>query len=159
MKNIKKLFIMAVAVVSIGSLSIGVFAKSNYNSPAEAAAGLSNKTVEEVKAERIQSRKTYGEIAKDAGKLEEFKLERSEMRKDQLALQVKDGKITQEKADEILANIADRQANCDKEGFEKNKDGLKFHQNGHGAGLNNHEGNKFKKGLRLQDGTGERPGQ
>lgn len=158
MKNIKKLFIMAIAVISIGSLSVGVFAKSNYNSPAEAAAGLSNKTVEAVRAERVESKKTYGEIAKDAGKLEEFKLERSEMRKDQLGLQVKNGKITQEKADEILANVEKRQENCDGEGFGKTKDGLRLHQNGHGDGLNN-QGNKFQQGLRLQDGTAEKPGQ
>ena len=42
---------------------------------------------------------------------------RSELRKDQLAARVADGRLTQEQADKILASIEERQALCDGEGY------------------------------------------
>ena len=40
-----------------------------------------------------------------------------ELRKDQLAARVADGRFTQEQADKILASIEERQSLCDGEGY------------------------------------------
>ena len=97
----------------VGAMSVTAFAASAYKTPAEAAAGVTGKTVEEVITQRQDTGKTYGEIANEAGKLEEFKNEMLEMKKDAIAQKVTDGKLTQERADEILKAVEEKAANCD----------------------------------------------
>ena len=69
------------ALVTVGILSIGVatFAATAL-SPAEIASKLTGKDLAVVQQERTAG-KTYGTIAKDADKLEEFKTEMLENRK------------------------------------------------------------------------------
>ena len=55
---------------------------------------------------------TYGAIAKDAGKLDEFKAQMLEQKKIVLDQRVKDGTLTQQQADEIYNTIKDNQATC-----------------------------------------------
>ena len=110
MTNIKKIITLGAVVLIVGATSITAFAASTYTTPAEAAAGVTGKTVEEVIAEKTETGKTYGTIAKESGKLEEFKQENLEIKKDVLAKKVVDGTITQEKADEILKAIDENQS-------------------------------------------------
>ncbi|MDD4726001.1 MAG: DUF2680 domain-containing protein, partial [Tissierellia bacterium] len=63
--------------------------------------------------------KTYGSIAIEAGKLDEFKSEMLEIKKENLAALVEAGTITQEKADAILKAIEENQAVCDGTGSAK----------------------------------------
>ncbi len=136
MKNLKKIAIIGLIVLAISALSITAFAASKYNTPPEAVAGITGRTVESVTEERAENGKTYGSIASDAGKLDEFKAEMLEMKKDRLAELVKEGKITKEKADEIIAAIEKNMENCDGtgSGMIGRKMGVKFGPNGGGLG-------------------------
>ncbi|WP_317404257.1 DUF2680 domain-containing protein [Megamonas funiformis] len=114
MKNLKKIIVTGLLALSVATTA---FATSAYNNPAEIVAGLTGRSVESVIDERHDTGKSFGTIAKEAGKLDEFKAEILELRKDQLAVRVADGRLTQEQADKILASIEERQALCDGEGY------------------------------------------
>jgi hypothetical protein len=110
MKNLKK---MIAAVTVVGMLgAAGAAYAATAKTPAEIASELTGKPIEDLYKERA-SGKTYGTIAKDAGKLEEFKAQMLEQKKAILDQRVKDGKLTQEQADGIYNSIKDNQAICD----------------------------------------------
>ena len=113
MKHPKKLFVFAIIVLVLAATTVTALAASKYSSPAEAVADLTNRTVEDVVAEKQETGTTYGSIAKEAGVLDEFKSEMTDMKKDRLDERVADGTMTQEQADEIINAIEDRQAVCD----------------------------------------------
>lgn len=147
---------MAAVIVSLTSVSVSVFAKSN-SSVAETVATVTNTTVEKVEAQKAEGM-AYGQIALDADKLEEFKLARSVARKENLATKVAQGKITQAQADEFEAKIQLRQADCDGSGVNQNGEdnGLKLHaQKGQGEkmGQGNGQGNGARLQKKLADGT------
>lgn len=119
MKKFTKIRNLGTMILTVGVLSITAFAASNYNTPAEAVAGLTGKTVESVIKEKTETGKAYGTIADEAGKLTAFKAEMIAIKKDALAEKVAAGIMTQEKADEILAAIEENQANCDGTGTKK----------------------------------------
>ena len=110
MKNIKKI-VMSLAVVSVLSTSV-VFGVVAAKSPADIVSGLTGKSVEEVTKERTDG-KTYGTIATEAGKLDEFKTEILKQKKELLDQRVKEGTLTQAKADEIYNSIVTNQETCD----------------------------------------------
>ena len=72
MKKMKKFVMAGAMVLTIGAASATAFAASSYDTPAEALAGLTGKSVEDVTAERYETGKTYGTMANDEGKLEDF---------------------------------------------------------------------------------------
>lgn len=183
MKNFRKVFTIGAIVLAMGVTSVAGFAASIYKTPAEAVAGLTERTVESVMAERQETNKTYGAIADEAGKLDEFKKESIEMKKDNLEAQVKAGRITQEKADTIIKAIEENQVNCDGTGSEKigQRENAQFGSNGLGQGLKGAnrgqgqgqaggqgqrqgegkqqgKGGQGQGGMRLQDGTCNIPG-
>ena len=142
MKKYKKL----VAILSmLGVIGVtGVVYAQSQKTPAEIAAGLTGKTMEEVSKERASGR-TYGEISKEAGKLDEFKAQMLIEKKAILDQRVKDGKLTQEKADEIYNAIKNNQSTCDgtsKAGIGK-KLGAGF---GQGSGMGKGQGNGERDG-------------
>lgn len=111
----KKLFAAFALTLALVATSITAFAATSYNTPAEAAAGITGKTVEEVTQQR-QSGSTYGAIAAEAGKLDEFQQAMQEIYKNALAERVSSGAMTQEQADALLAARAQRQTTCDGSG-------------------------------------------
>lgn len=139
MKNIKT-FALAIAVVSTLSTGI-VFAAVTTKTPAEITSGLTGKTVEQVTQEKV-SGKTYGTIASEAGKLEEFKTESLIQKKQVLDQRVADGKITQAKADEIYNSLKTNQQTCDGTGSSSigKTNGVGFGQ-GQGMGKGSRQGN------------------
>lgn len=139
-------------VLTIGGTSLTAFAASKYNTPAEAAAGLTGKTVESVIEEKTETGKTYGTIAKEAGKLTEFKNEILEMKKDILDEKVKNGTITQERADEIITALKENQANCDGTGSARvgQKMGAGFGGNGGGMGRGQGKGLGFSENCQAE---------
>ncbi len=149
----KVMAIIGIMVLIIGATSIMALA-APYSSPAEAAAALTGKTVDTVVTERFDSGKTYGAIAKDAGKLEEFRKEMLEMKKTVLKEKVKDGTITQKRADEIITFIENNQMNCDGSGCGRIGEGMGIgfgRMNGHrqGGGLGNGQGfGKMRCGIK-----------
>ncbi|HVI39178.1 MAG TPA: hypothetical protein VM577_00835 [Anaerovoracaceae bacterium] len=60
-------------------------------------------------AERSETGKTYGTIANDAGKLEEYQTEMLQIKKDVLAEKVAAGLITQERVEGIAAAVENNQ--------------------------------------------------
>lgn len=110
MKNLKKIIAAAAVIGMLGAS--GTAYAATVKTPAEIASELTGKTVEDLYKEHA-SGKTYGTIAGEAGKLEEFKAQMLEQKKAVLDQRVKDGQITQEQADEIYDAIKSKQANCD----------------------------------------------
>lgn len=147
MKNLKKLVIVAAALGVIGIS--GVVYASTASTHADVTAGITGKTVEEVNSEHAAG-KTYGTIAKEAGKLEEFKAQILEQKKEILDQRVKDEKLTQAQADEIYNNIKTNQATCDGTGSTGigKESGVGFGQ-GQGNGQRNGQGNGMGTGRML----------
>lgn len=110
MKNTKKILAVVLAV-GVMTASVAAFA-AEIKSPADIVASLTGKTVTQVTQERTAG-KTYGTIAKDAGKLDEFKRQMLEQKKAILDQQVKDKKLTQAQADEIYNTIKKNLETCD----------------------------------------------
>lgn len=65
----------------------------------------------------METGKTFGAIAAEAGKLEEFKQKILEAREQILSEDVEKGVITQEEADDIIEAVKERQALCDGTGY------------------------------------------
>jgi len=156
MKNLRNVLAASLVVIAMGVTSVTVFAASKYDSPAEAAAALTGKSVEEVIKIRQEENKTLGTQVDEVGKLDEFQQEILEQKKEILQERVANGTLTQEQADEILANIETNQANCDGTGFGRGMmNGLGFGQgmmNGYRNGNGNGFGNGMMNGYR--NGTG-----
>ncbi|MPN12704.1 hypothetical protein SDC9_160023 [bioreactor metagenome] len=144
MKN-KKIFLTSlVSLLILSAFAIPSFAAA-YSSPAEVASAVTEKPLTEVVEERA-SGKTYGEIAAEEGKLSDFKEEMLKIKEERLQSRVDSGRITQEEADEILAQVAQRQENCDGTGrADGSGQGLGL-GNGQGLGNCNGEGQGQGKG-------------
>jgi len=145
MKNFKKLIAAATMVGVLGvtgtAYAVGAI------TPAGIAADLTGKSIEEVTALRAAGT-TYGAIADEAGKLEEFKVQILEQKKSILDQRVKDGNLTQAQADQIYASIKTNQVNCDATGSTGigNRNGVGFGQGmgmGMGKGVGQHNGGGF----------------
>ena len=108
----KRIFTACAIALALTATSVTAFAAAAYSTPAEAVVGITGKTVEEVTQQR-QDGVTYGAIAAEAGKLQEFKDAMQGIYEDTLNARVASGSLTQEQADELLAARAERQAACD----------------------------------------------
>lgn len=116
MKKIGKYIFMTLAILSLGAASVSVSAMTS-KTPAESLAEITNKTVEEVTQAKTDSGLSYGKLAANENKLEAFKLERSQARKEMLEEAVSEGRLTQDQADDRLAKMETRHENCDGTGF------------------------------------------
>jgi hypothetical protein len=119
---------------------------------AEIAANLTGKSVAELQQQR-QAGQTYGAIANEAGKLEEFKAQMLEQKKVVLDERVADGKLTQEQADTIYQNMQENQANCDGSGNGNGRMGKNA-----GAGFGQGNGPGAGQGMGAGQGFGNRAG-
>ena len=113
---------------------------------------MTGKTVEEVNQERAAG-ETYGAIANEAGKLDEFKSQMLEQKKAVLDQRVKDGTLTQQQADEIYDTIKNNQVTCDGTGNIQNgkRCGAGF---GSGAGKGQGMGRGIGRGAGMGFGGG-----
>jgi len=148
MKNLKIMITASMVVAAISVTSVTVFAASKYSSPAEAAASLTGKSVEEVLQIRQEEKKNLGIQVDEVGKLDEFQKELLEQKKEVLKERVADGRLTQEQADVILANIETNQASCDGTGT-----GVGM-MNGSGFGQGMMNGNRSGAGTGYGNGLG-----
>lgn len=108
-KSMKRIFTGGIAVLT---LTTAALAAPACGTPAEAAAEVTGRTLEEVVEERL-SGKPYGLIAAESGVLEAFQAAMLEIREAALAAGVESGTLTQEEADAFLEAIRQRQAVCD----------------------------------------------
>lgn len=145
MKNLTKVIIAVTALVAIGTTSVA-FA-TGFRTPIEVVSGLTGKSAVEISTER-ETGKTYGEIAKENGKLDEFKVQMLEKKKTDLAQRVKDGIITQEKADQIYSTVKDNQVTCDGTGQGIGKKGGAGFGSGSGR-MNGRTGPRDGSGMRF----------
>jgi len=144
MKNIRKIVAVVAAVCVL--LTAGIAYAADIKTPADIAAVLTGKSVTDINKERAAG-KTYGTIAKEADKLDEFQVQMLEQRKAVLDQRVKDGEITQQQADEIYNTIKNNQATCN--GTGKAKLGKQF-----GMGLGNGQGAGCGAGKGIGRGMG-----
>ncbi|KRQ86332.1 hypothetical protein ABG79_01844 [Caloramator mitchellensis] len=138
--KMKKFAIAIAATTLIGSTAMAYAATR----PVDIVSKLTGKSVEALYQER-QSGKTYGTIAKEAGKLDEFKAEMLKEKKALLDERVKSGVLTQAQADEIYNAIKNNQVTCDGTGTAKigQKYGVGF---GHGMGMGQGRGQGLRNG-------------
>lgn len=142
MKNFKKLVAAATIVGVLGVAGVAGASYATSSSPAGIVAELTGQSVEQVTAERAAGN-TYGTIAQESGKLDEFKAANLEQKKAVLDQRVNDGYLAQDQADEIYDLIEANQATCDGTGTAK-------------IGLKNGTGFGQKQGMSM--GTGQRNG-
>lgn len=138
-KNKKSIFITT-AILMFGVMSVGAYASSAYTSPAEAVAGLSGKSIEEIVATKTTSDVTYGQIASDLGVLDAFKVEMLELREDYINQKVANGILTQARANVAIQAMEDNLADCDGTGFAQ-------------GGNNLQAGNKVNQTTKTQSGN------
>lgn len=102
------LLTLVLALTLLGSMYV-------YASPASIYGDLVG--IEEEKAYdlREETGKSFGQLAYEEGKLEEFKAAMLEERTIRVLEDVQSGRLTQEQADLIIENITDRIENCDPE--------------------------------------------
>ncbi|HEY8909400.1 MAG TPA: hypothetical protein VIM51_03840 [Desulfosporosinus sp.] len=156
MKNFKKLIAVATIIGSLGVVGVaGASYATGSTTPAGIVAGLTGKSVEDVTAQRATTGKTYGTIAQEAGKLDEFKSQTLEQKKLVLDQRVKDGNLTQAQADQIFDSIKSNQATCDGTGNAAlgNTNGVGFGQ-GQGLGMGDGRGSVQHNGGRMGRGMG-----
>ena len=73
MKRSKILLLSAAVLLVCGAFAIPAFAGATYQTPAQAAAGVTGMSLEDVQQERAETGKTYGEIAAENDRLDEFR--------------------------------------------------------------------------------------
>ncbi|MFZ3372909.1 MAG: hypothetical protein WA131_07810, partial [Desulfitobacteriaceae bacterium] len=154
MKSFKKLIAAATIVGILGVVGVaGASYATGATTPAGIVAGLTGQSVEQVAAERAAG-KTYGTIAQEAGKLDEFKAENLKQRKAILDQRVTEGNLTQAQADAIYQSMEAIQATCDGTGSAGigQKKGMGFGQGmgqgqGMGRGAGQHNGGGFGGGM------------
>lgn len=123
------------AVGVLGTTSI-IFASTAVKTPAEVLSGLTGTAVETLQEER-EAGKTYGSIAAENGKLDEFRDEMLGQKKVRLDQGVEDGYVTREEADDIYNTMKDMQEYCHGTGSRQlDKDGgYGFGRGHHGRGM------------------------
>lgn len=109
---------LMIGILTAGLLLVGatgVFA-ATFKSPAEIYAQLKGVTVEEAYAAKATG-SSYGQLAAEAGVLDEFKSKMLENRKAVIQDRVANGQLTQEQADAVIKNMEANQAVCDGTGM------------------------------------------
>jgi hypothetical protein len=154
MKKFKPVVTLIAVVVIVGALSITSFASTFNTSPAKVVADITGRTVENVVAEKIEKGTTYGTIAKNAGKLDEFKEKVLEAKKEILKQKVANKDMTQANADRILATIEKNQATCDGTGSAKTGQNMGAGFGNQNKGTSNGTGNCNGQGAGQGNGQG-----
>lgn len=146
MKHLKSKVILFTAISVLSMSSALTVSAAGRHTPADIVASLTGRAVASVIEERFETGKTFGTIAAEAGKLDEFKSEMLSTKEEILNENVENGVISQEEADEILDAVKERQAVCDGTGYG---DGL-----GCGYGYGDGSGNGFGCGYGNGNGGG-----
>ncbi len=160
----KKILVVTAVIGMLGVSALGVYA-ATAQTPAQIVSELTGKTVEELYVEH-QAGSTYGEIASEAGVLDEFKGLSLIAKKAILDERVAAGALTQEEADAYYATLVENQLTCDGTGDNalKLENGLGFGagnglHDGTGQGLKNGTGQGLKNGTGTNHGTGRGMGR
>ncbi len=150
MKGFGRIAILAIAAVVL--TTAGVALAAEFKSPVEILSGLSGQSIEELRNQRLEGM-SYGAIAEDYDKLDQFREQMLGRKKAILEQRVEDGVLTREEADEIEDSLA---ANCNGEG--RALCGQRFGA-GFGMGFNGNQDGQGRKMNMLQNGQGRGPGR
>lgn len=154
MKLSRKIFTLTVVVLALVAMSITAFAVTTNQTPAELLAEITGRTVDSIRAEKIESGSTYGGVANQAGVLEQFRNRMLELKKSVIEERVAEGTMTQEQADTILKAMEEHQLTCDGTGTSQNF-GKEFNLSFGGfSGNRNGSGNGNGMGLGMKGGLG-----
>jgi phosphate-selective porin len=123
MKRYRALSVLAIAALVLTTAAVAL--ASELKSPVEILSDVSGNPVEDIQQQRQQGQ-TYGEMAEDYGKFEEFRQQMIEQKKAILEKRVQEGSLTQEQADEIEKRLG---TYCNGEG------GKRLFGQGFGAGF------------------------
>lgn len=106
---------LLVVLLTVGLLLVGATGviAATLKSPAEIYADLKGITVDEAYQERIETGKSFGGLAAEAGVLEEYKADMLENRKEVIEQRVKEGLLTPEQAEVMIERMEANQAWCD----------------------------------------------
>ena len=143
MKTLKKVMTGCTTALVLSATALTAYAAVGNQTPAEVVSGITGKTIEDVLTER-QEGKTYGAIAAESEKLNDFKQEMLSIHKDRLNALVDDGTLTREEADAQLAEIEERQESCDGTGSGNYSGQGRGYRMGNGNGNGN--GNGYGRG-------------
>lgn len=134
----KSIFIILTVVILAMGTMVTSFAGSRLN-PAEIYADLTRTTEEAAYALKLETGKTFGELAKEAGVYEAFQEAAHAKKVAWINEKVASGELTEEEAAQIIANLE----NCTGERSNMMK-GL-FGQNGTGKGCGMNLSRRFGK--------------
>ena len=155
MQKKRIILMLSIATILVIGMSTAAFAAADYQTPAEIAAGLTGKTIDEVRAAR-QAGTSYGAQAGEVDKLDEFQTERLALCEQNLDQDVTYGNRTQAEADKLLAEMKDRMEICDGTGTglgQTSENGT-----GVGQGICNGTGDGSGRGTGTGTGTGNDSG-
>lgn len=137
--------LLTITLIGVLALSMGAIAFADgFDNPAEVYSNLTEKTLDEAYELRSDG-KTYGELAKEAGKLDEFRKANLENKISIINERVDEGLLTQKEADEIIETMKDMDCTTLGENRFNQKYNLGFGQ-GNGQGFKRGNGQGFKRG-------------
>lgn len=136
------------SIVGLSLLVSGTALAAAYKTPAQSVSDLTNIPVEKLYEQRAEG-KTYGEIAKDNGVLDQFKDEMLKNKFEIIDQRVKDGRITAEDAEAFKKELQERVADCDgTPSGDKTRLGQKYGGGmGFGAGMGQGQGRGAGRGM------------
>ncbi len=114
MKILKRISVIAIALIVIATTSLTIYASSGFKSPVEVLSNLTGREYHSLLEERRDTGKHFWTIADEAGVLDQMEVEMLQIKREILDTQVAEGLITQQQADDYLNAIKDRH---DTEGF------------------------------------------
>lgn len=136
--KIKNIIVASLLAIGIGVTTLTVYAQAKYETPREALSAITGKTIDEIHTLRFEEGMNHADLFETDAQYEEFKSEVLEQRKDRIDERVEDGRLTQERANEIK-----NQMNEDTEMF----DGRGFGRGGNchveGEEFRNHNDNRY----------------
>lgn len=107
--NIKNTVIAGVLALGVGVTSLTVFAATKYDSPREALSAITGKSMEEIHQLRYEEGLSDVELFETDEQYEEFKNEVLELRKERIQNRVEDGRLSQERANEMINEMEENE--------------------------------------------------
>lgn len=114
----KKMLVACISIATVISMSITALAEDySYRTPAEITAELTERSVDDIIKEIVETGKAFSTIAEEAGKIKEFKEESLKSQEAVINSRVESGLISQNEADQILSQFKSYQDNYNGYGY------------------------------------------
>ncbi len=117
--KIKNIVIASLLAVGVGVTSLTVYAQAKYDTPREALSAISGKSMDEIHALRYEEGLSLADVFETDAQYEEFKSEILEQRKERIDERVLEGRLSQERADEIKKQMDENPEMFEGRGFSR----------------------------------------